>query len=87
MDEDEMVVASGMHGGDEKCTQNFMMNTSWLTAAKIPHYLLTYYLFTLWCTILFEKLITLSLSKDIRLAYGTRRFIIVFTKARHWTLF
>jgi hypothetical protein len=27
------------------------------------------------------------LSKDIRLAYGTRRFIIVFTKARHWTLF
>jgi hypothetical protein len=30
--------------------------------------------------------LSLSLSKHILLSYGTRRFITVFTKARHWTL-
>jgi hypothetical protein len=30
--------------------------------------------------------LSLSLSKNIPLSYGTRRFITVFTKARHWTL-
>jgi hypothetical protein len=50
-------------------------------------YLLTYLLthsLTPWCRILFEKL---RLSKNILLSCGTRRFITVFTKARHWTLF
>jgi hypothetical protein len=30
--------------------------------------------------------LSLSLSKNILLSYGTRKFITVFTKARHWTL-
>jgi hypothetical protein len=30
--------------------------------------------------------LSLSLSKNILLSYETRRFITVFTKARHWTL-
>jgi hypothetical protein len=44
------------------------------------------YLITLWCRILFEKLIVTQLVKKIPLSYGTRRFITVFTKARHRTL-
>jgi hypothetical protein len=48
-------------------------------------YLLTHSLIPRYRT-LFEKLIDLSLSK-ISFLYGTRRFITVFTKARHWTLF
>jgi hypothetical protein len=48
-------------------------------------YLLTY-LLTPWCRILLEKLIVPQLVKNIPLSYGTRRFITVFTKARHWTL-
>jgi hypothetical protein len=38
------------------------------------------------CGILFEKLTVPQLVKRILLLYGTRRFITVFTKARHWTL-
>jgi len=48
-------------------------------------YLLTY-LLTLWCRILFEKLIVTQLVESIVLSYGTRRFITVFTQVRHWTL-
>jgi hypothetical protein len=44
------------------------------------------YLFTPQCRILFEKLIVTQLVKKILLYYGSRRFITVFTKARHWTL-
>jgi hypothetical protein len=44
------------------------------------------YLLNPWCRILFEKLIVTQLVKNIPLSYGTRRFITVFTKARHWTL-
>jgi hypothetical protein len=42
-------------------------------------------LLTSWCRI-FEKLIVTQLVKKILLSYGTRRFITVFTKARHRTL-
>jgi hypothetical protein len=48
-------------------------------------YLLTY-LPTPWCRILFEKLVFTQFVKNI-LSYVTRRFITVFTKACHWTLF
>jgi hypothetical protein len=51
--------------------------------------LLTYlftYLLAQWCRTLFEKLLVTQLVKNIMLSYGTRRFITVFTKARHWTL-
>jgi hypothetical protein len=44
------------------------------------------YLLTSWCRILFEKMLSLSLSKNIPLSYETRRFITVFTKSRHWNL-
>jgi hypothetical protein len=53
-----------------------------LCLTKHPH---THSL-TPWCKILFEKLIVTQLVKNIPLSYGTRRFITVFTKARHWTL-
>jgi hypothetical protein len=44
-------------------------------------------LLTPWCRILFEKLFVTQLVKKIScFLYGTRRFITVFTKARHWTL-
>jgi hypothetical protein len=45
------------------------------------------YLLTPWCRILFEKLVATQLVKNILLYCGTRRFITVFTKARHWILF
>jgi hypothetical protein len=45
----------------------------------------SYLLTTPWYTTLFEKP-SLSLSKNIPPSYGTRRFITVFTKARHRTL-
>jgi hypothetical protein len=48
-------------------------------------HLLTY-LLTPWCRLLFEKLIVTQLVESILLSYGNRRFITVFTKARHWTL-
>jgi hypothetical protein len=46
---------------------------------------LYFLLITPWCRILFEKLIVTQLVKKYP-AYGTRRFITVFTKAHHWTL-
>jgi len=58
----------------------------WLVWRSISWYLLTY-LLTPWCRKLFEKLIMTHLVKNILLSYGTRRFITVFTKARHWTQF
>jgi hypothetical protein len=48
-------------------------------------YLLTY-LLTPWCRILFEELIITQLVKKYSAFYGTRKFITVFTQARHWTL-
>jgi hypothetical protein len=48
-------------------------------------YLVTHSL-TPWCNILFEELIVTQLVKKYPLLYGTRRFITVLTKARHWTL-
>jgi hypothetical protein len=47
---------------------------------------MTGFLLTPWCRILFEKLNVTHLFKKIPLSYGTRRFVTVFTKARHWTL-
>jgi hypothetical protein len=40
---------------------------------------------TPWCRTFFEKLIVTQLVKKILLSYGTRKFITVLTKARHWT--
>jgi hypothetical protein len=57
----------------------------YLTETHNLHYLLTY-LLTPWYRILFEKMIVTQLIKKISLFYGTRRFITVFTKARHCTL-
>jgi hypothetical protein len=52
-----------------------------------PAYLLLgFILLTPWCRTLFEKLIVTQLVKKTCFLYGTRRFITVFTKARHWTL-
>jgi hypothetical protein len=57
----------------------------YLVVTRKPSYLLTY-LLTSWCRILFEKLIVTQLIKKSCFLYGTRRFIAMFTKARHWTL-
>jgi hypothetical protein len=45
-------------------------------------YLFTY-LLTPWSTVLLEKLIGLQLVMKFPAFYGTRRFIIAFTRARH----
>jgi hypothetical protein len=37
-------------------------------------------------TVLLEKLIVAQLVRKFHVFYGTRRFITVFTIARHWTL-
>jgi hypothetical protein len=39
-----------------------------------------------WNTVLIEKLIVVQLVKKFSFFYGARKFIAVFTKARHWTL-
>jgi hypothetical protein len=44
------------------------------------------FLLTPLCRTLFEKLNVSKLVKKILLSYGSRRFITVFTKVRHWTL-
>ena len=41
------------------------------------------YLLTPWCRVLLEKLAGLQLVKKFPAFYGTRRFITVFTSARH----
>jgi hypothetical protein len=63
----------------------------WLTR-NWRHYLLTYLLTHSLTHSLhgagyyMKSWLSLSLSKNILLSYGTRRFITVFTQARHWTL-
>jgi hypothetical protein len=53
----------------------------------IRTYLLTYLLtHSLVQDIIWKADLSLSLSKKICFLYGTRRFITIFTKARHWTL-
>jgi hypothetical protein len=47
-------------------------------------YLLTYSLHGAGCYL--KSSLSLSFSKNILFSYGTRRFITVFTKSRHWTL-
>jgi hypothetical protein len=70
----------------------FLITMSGLLAETylfVPHnsiVLLITYLLTPWCRILFEKPIVTQLVKNIPLSYGIRRFITVFTQARHWTL-
>jgi hypothetical protein len=41
------------------------------------------HLLTPWCRVLIEKVTVTQLVKNIPLSYGTRKFITVFTKARH----
>jgi len=53
--------------------------------SMITSYLLTYSL-TPWCRTLFEKLTVTQLVKNILLSLWNPRFIIVFTKARHFFL-
>jgi hypothetical protein len=48
----------------------------------LTYYLLTY-LLTPWSRVLLEKLTGLQLVKKFPAFYGTRRFIIAFTSARH----
>ena len=56
----------------------FRKNTLWL-------WILTYLLIP-WNRVLLEKLTGLQLVKKLPTFYGTRRFITVFTSARHLTL-
>jgi len=41
---------------------------------------------TPWSRVLPEKLTVTQLVKKFLVFYGTRRFITVFTRARHWSL-
>jgi hypothetical protein len=56
-----------------------MIRLPYLLTYSLPHSLhgAGYYL---------KRWLSLSLSKNVLLSYGTRRFITVFTQARHWTL-
>jgi hypothetical protein len=40
-----------------------------------------------WSRVILKKLIVTQLANKFHAFYGTRRFIIVFTKARHWSLY
>jgi hypothetical protein len=40
-----------------------------------------------WSSALLEKLPIVQLLKNFHTSYGTRRFITVFTRALHWSLF
>jgi hypothetical protein len=55
---------------------------------KFQRYVLKFFTYSItpWCRVLFEKLIVTQLVKNILLSYGTRRFITLFTQARHWAL-
>ena len=56
---------------------------------EVPTYLLTYllsYLLTPWSRVFLEKLTGLQLVKKFPAFYGIRRFITVFTIARHLSL-
>ena len=48
-------------------------------------YLLTY-LLTSWSTVLLEKLTGSAASQEIPRIFGTRKFITIFTSARHLSL-
>jgi hypothetical protein len=42
---------------------------------------------TAWSEVLLEKLIVTHLVRNFPAFYGTQRFITVFTRAHHWSLF
>jgi len=46
----------------------------------------TYTLFTPWSRVFLEKLTSFQLVKEFPKFYGTQRFIIAFTSARHLSL-
>jgi hypothetical protein len=56
-------------------------NNAWSCNSTPPYYLLTP-----WSTVLLEKLPGSAASQEIPCIFGTRRFITVFTSARHQTL-
>jgi len=41
---------------------------------------------TTWSRVLLEKLMVTHLVKKFPVFYGTRRFITIFTRDRHWSL-
>jgi len=53
---------------------------------KMPN-ITNMYLLTPWSRVLFEKLSASQLVKKFLAFYGNRRFITVFTRARHLSLF
>jgi hypothetical protein len=53
---------------------------------RIMSHLFTYLLLTSWSSVLHEKLTGLQLVKKFPAFYGTRRFITIFTIARHLSL-
>jgi len=49
-------------------------------------YLYLYFQLTRWSRVLLQKLTVTQLVKKFPAFYRTRRFITVFTTARHWSL-
>jgi len=60
-------------------------NRIFLNAKGLLTYLLTY-LLTPWIRVLLEKLTGFAASQEIPRIYGIRKFITVFTSARHLSL-
>jgi hypothetical protein len=75
----------------ENCTKEgkTMDNSTYYLVNYFLPSLLTYlltYLFTPWSTVLLEMLIVSQLVKKFSAIYGTRKFIQIFTNARHLSL-
>jgi hypothetical protein len=80
---------------EEKCIQKFLSEKSQikrqlLTDVNIRITEVQYHacnkLPNLWSRVILEKLIITQLVKKLLAFYGTRRFITVFKRARHWSL-
>jgi hypothetical protein len=58
----------------------------WMLNLVVNKVICRTYLLTPWSRVLLEKLTDLQLVKNFQAFYGARRFITVFTNARHLSL-
>jgi hypothetical protein len=66
--------------------QNHVLPFKWQMIRVLLAETYSYWL-TLWTWALLEKLLVIQLLKNFPTFYGTLRFITVFTRALHWSLF
>ena len=66
---------------------NFGTLIDWKTLMSLASGVCSTYLLTPWSRVLLEKLTGSAASQEIPRVFGTRRFLTVFTSARHLSLF